>query len=315
MSSARRPPVHRLCPAALCVIRRAFMGALVAALAVVTMSTGHSAASWSSSGAGIVTTASHVLPAGSTPGVFAFGRFALISWAATTLPDGTRATGSFVYRTNTLDGSSVQVCATTINACFDTAIPDGTWHYTVQARLGTWVGPAGAPSAPIVVGGPAAAAVPDATTLVLVDPVPDLLDPVGPTGPTDPTVTPAPAPAAPEPEPTVADPVVVDPPVMDPVVVDPAVVDPVVVDPVVVDPPVVDPVVVDPPVVDPPVVDPVVVDPTVVEPAVVDPAVVDPSVVDPVVVEPADVAADVSAGVPADGPAGVSAGELSSGGG
>lgn len=208
------------------MITRAVLAAALAMTAALTLSVGSAAATWSTSGAGTAVTASQALPAGATPGVLGFGSFALVTWSATALPDGTRATSYVLQRTNVVDGSAVQVCAPTGTACLETGVPNGTWVYRVQARLGTWIGPWGAPSAPFQVGpAPLAAVAAD----VPLDPVP--LDPVAvvaadvPLDPVPLATDPVPAPVAlvvTDPVPAPVAPVAADPlPEPAPVVTDP----------------------------------------------------------------------------------------------
>jgi hypothetical protein len=262
-------------------IGRALLTTGLVMAAVVTLSMGRAAAGWSAAGTGSMASASQMVPAGGTPSVLMFGRIAIVSWPTISLPGGTPVSSYVLQRTNILNGTTVQVCATTGTICFEGSVPDGAWQYRVRGRLGAWIGAFGPPAATVYLGVPAPLAALDVPVAAVIDPAPALaptLVAVPEPSLVDPSLTADPAPTV-DPVPTAAPdaPAVLDPaPVVDPApAVEPA--------------PAVDPAAAPP-------VEPVAADPTAspVDPAAVDPAAVDPAAVDPAVVPaPALVAAPV----------------------
>ena len=92
-----------------------------------------------------------------------------LTWNASTLSTGTAAQGYYLTRTRTSDGSTAAACgssATNLTAattCADSAVPDGTFHYTVTAVYNSWTAvsqsstsitidttPPAAPTAPVL---------------------------------------------------------------------------------------------------------------------------------------------------------------------
>jgi hypothetical protein len=118
---------------------------MLAALVVVGIAPG-AWASWtvgSASGGYGHAQAASVDP-GPTPAVQVYSNEVLITWAATTLTDGTAVTGYIVKRSGAI------VCTVSALGCLDTSIPSGSWTYTVTASYSGWTGPEGSPSTSVI---------------------------------------------------------------------------------------------------------------------------------------------------------------------
>ncbi|HEY0521386.1 MAG TPA: hypothetical protein VGC84_17985, partial [Ilumatobacteraceae bacterium] len=127
----------------------------VVAIALLAGATRRAAALYSTLSPGTGTGRAAVVPAGNTPTAVAAGRDMTVSWAPSTMSGGTPMSGYVVRR---FDNSGVEDtvlsgCAGIVAgvSCVENAVPVGTWRYTVTPRLGAWIGPASALSAPQVI--------------------------------------------------------------------------------------------------------------------------------------------------------------------
>jgi hypothetical protein len=94
------------------------------------------------------------MPDGSKPAGAVANRSVTVSWSAVSLPGG--AAGSYTVRRYTTGGALQSIGASCSGAvaatsCVETAVPPGTWRYTVAPRVGNWVGAEGALSDPVAV--------------------------------------------------------------------------------------------------------------------------------------------------------------------
>ncbi|MEA2352750.1 MAG: hypothetical protein QOJ14_1164, partial [Thermoleophilaceae bacterium] len=116
------------------------------AIAAVTPVTAANA-TWSGAGAGSHYVKAVSMPAGSTPTASVSNRSVTVSWAASTMPGGGAIASYVVKRYDTI--GNVQTigsgCSGTISAltCTETAVPGGTWKYSVAPTLGNWTGAEG----------------------------------------------------------------------------------------------------------------------------------------------------------------------------
>ncbi len=77
-----------------------------------------------------------------------------LSWSATTLTGGTPAESYTVRRYDTSNVAQAVLAGcdvVTTTSCVENNVPIGAWTYSVQARMGSWAGAEGAPSATITV--------------------------------------------------------------------------------------------------------------------------------------------------------------------
>ncbi|MEA2373773.1 MAG: hypothetical protein QOD53_236 [Thermoleophilaceae bacterium] len=132
---------------------------ILAALAVALLAPPAAAqAAWTGSGTGGQNAKAITLPVGNQPSVSVTGRNVTVSWSASTLPGGSPVSGYVIKR---YDGSgNAQTigsgCSGTVSAltCTETAVPSGTWKYTVAVQQGNWTGAESAQSAGAAVGSP-----------------------------------------------------------------------------------------------------------------------------------------------------------------
>src|SRR6185312_11995612 len=94
------------------------------------------------------------LPAGSAPNASATGTSVDLAWAATTF--SSPVDGYIVHSYDAATGTSRSIgpsCSGVLAAlsCTDTAIPDGTWYYTITPVLGNWRGSPGPASTPVTI--------------------------------------------------------------------------------------------------------------------------------------------------------------------
>ena len=114
-----------------------------------------SRAAWQSPGNGGQSARAITLPSGSTPSASVSNRSVSLSWSAASLPGGGAVGGYSVRRYST--GGALQsigsACSGTIvtTSCIETAVPGGTWRYTVAPVLESWTGAESAPSASVTV--------------------------------------------------------------------------------------------------------------------------------------------------------------------
>jgi hypothetical protein len=136
--------------------------AIVASLAVALITiAGPAVAAWSALGSGAGVVRARNMPSGSTPTVSVSGRNVSLTWGASAFPDGKLVNGYTIKR---YDGSgAVQTtkagCAGMIAAssCTESAVPPGTWRYSVTPVHGNWLGSESAFSAVATVGSPSLA--------------------------------------------------------------------------------------------------------------------------------------------------------------
>lgn len=129
------------------------------ALALAALAPGAVAhAAWTGTGAGAQSAKAVSMPAGNTPAASVSNRSVTVSWAVSNLPGGAPVSGYVVKR---YDGSgNVQTigsgCSGTIAAltCTETAVPGGTWKYSVTPTLGNWAGAESGQSTSVTVASP-----------------------------------------------------------------------------------------------------------------------------------------------------------------
>ena len=133
-------------------------GLAVAAVALAMAAPATANASWSQSSSGTHYARAVSMPAGKTPTASVSNRSVTVSWAASTLPDGTAIASYTVKRYDT--SGNVQTigsgCSGTISAltCTETAVPGGTWKYAVTPERSNWTGAEGPQSASVTVASP-----------------------------------------------------------------------------------------------------------------------------------------------------------------
>jgi len=136
------------------------MKRLIAIPLVLTLMTGVAWAYWNATsvpGGGGASAATSV-DQGATPTASAAGAAVTVSWAATTLTSGQAVTG---YQIKRYDAGSpfaqqtiLSACTGTITAltCLESAVPSGSWQYTVTPRFATnWLGLESAKSIAVIV--------------------------------------------------------------------------------------------------------------------------------------------------------------------
>ncbi len=132
----------------------------LAALAILAALAGSACAIWTpgpTRGPGAATAAS--VGAGSAPtATVSPGRAVVVSWSAATLSDGSPVGGYLVRRYDSATGTLASVglgCTGTIAAlsCTETAVPPGTWRYSVTPVIGVnWRGAESARSGAVTIG-------------------------------------------------------------------------------------------------------------------------------------------------------------------
>ena len=119
---------------------------LAAALVLLTAlgATDASRAAWQSPGTGGQSARAITLGAGSTPAAAVSNRSVTLTWSPSALPGGAEVAGYTVRRYSTAGtpqtigaGCSGTIAATT---CTETAVPPGSWRYSVEPRQGNWIG-------------------------------------------------------------------------------------------------------------------------------------------------------------------------------
>jgi hypothetical protein len=126
-------------------------------LAALVLAPGASA-SWDSSAGGFATAKARTMPTGSTPTAVRSNRSVTVSWTQASFSGGPAVSGYQVRRYSTAGvlqtiGSG---CNTTISGltCTETAVPAGSWRYSVTPRQGLWAGAESARSATVTVSAP-----------------------------------------------------------------------------------------------------------------------------------------------------------------
>jgi hypothetical protein len=87
----------------------------------------------------------------SPPAVQPQGRKVTVSWVAQRMEKGVKVERYIVVRHDP-SGHDTQVCGTATTTCKDTAIPDGTWSYTVRTAYASWQGPDSPSSVAVKIG-------------------------------------------------------------------------------------------------------------------------------------------------------------------
>jgi hypothetical protein len=137
---------------------RRLPGWLLAVIIAAGAGPGAAYAAWSGTGSASGKVQAATMPAGSAPTASAAGHSVTVSWSSETLM-GQSVTGYIVKRYNA--GGAAQTvgagCSGTITAlsCTESAVPAGTWTYTVTPQLYTWTGTASAASAAVTIQAPA----------------------------------------------------------------------------------------------------------------------------------------------------------------
>src|SRR4051794_1706476 len=134
--------------------RAVLIGMAIAAAALPAAAT----AAWTHGGSGAPTAKAVAMPTGSTPTASVSNRSVTVSWSASTMPGGGAGSGYVVKRYNT--SGTIQTigsgCSGTIAAltCTETAVPGGTWRYSVTPLKGNWTGTEGSQSSNTTVASP-----------------------------------------------------------------------------------------------------------------------------------------------------------------
>lgn len=123
-------------------------------------------AAWSGNGNGSGSSKARSLSTVATPTAAASGRNVTVNWSAP--GGGAPANGYIVKRYNTSNVAQTvgAACSGTIAAtsCVESAVPTGTWKYTVTAARGNWRGAESAYSSTVTVAAPALSLAPSTIT-------------------------------------------------------------------------------------------------------------------------------------------------------
>jgi hypothetical protein len=137
------------------------MGRLLPAVLVLLTALGApdaSRAAWQSPGTGAQAVKAITLPAGATPSATVSNRSVALSWTATPLPGGGSVSGYTVRRYTSAGVLQTigSACSGTVvsTSCTESNVPAGSWRYSVEPRLGNWVGAQSTLSAPVTVAAP-----------------------------------------------------------------------------------------------------------------------------------------------------------------
>lgn len=134
--------------------RRALLTIAIAAAAMPAAAD----AAWTAAGTGNQTAKAVSMPAGSTPTASVSSRSVTVSWSASTMPDGAAVSSYLVKRYDTSGNLQAigGACSGTISAlsCTESAVPGGSWRYTVTAVRSNWTGAESAQSSAVSVGSP-----------------------------------------------------------------------------------------------------------------------------------------------------------------
>ena len=135
---------------------------LVAALicSIVIGLVGPAWAQWDLTGPGGAYAKAVALPAGGTPAATVTGRNVSLSWAEVSLPGGANVQGYRVRRYDSSSGAEATVqtfCVGLVTslACTESAVPPGTWRYSVAPLHHNWMGAEGPRSSAVTVATPA----------------------------------------------------------------------------------------------------------------------------------------------------------------
>jgi hypothetical protein len=111
-------------------------------------------ATFSAAAAGAGGSGAQSVPQSAAPVAVATSREVTVSWAATTLSGGTSATSYVVrrYDTSNVVQPILDACVSVAgSSCVEHNVPAGTWVYSVQAQVGSWIGAESATSSQITV--------------------------------------------------------------------------------------------------------------------------------------------------------------------
>ena len=146
-------------------MRRLLLRTALVGVALVSAST--ALAYWQAAGAGFGTGPVGTLAAGNQPTASVSGQTVTLSWAQTLFRDnplgGYSGGGYAIKRHPTAGGASVTpntMCDTTITganttlSCQESAVPSGSWRYTITPLLSSWTGAQSAMSVSVAVGPP-----------------------------------------------------------------------------------------------------------------------------------------------------------------
>jgi len=121
--------------------------AVVTAFVVLTslLAVGSADAAWTQERAGVGVIRATAVGSGNVPALSKVGNSVKLTWAASSLANGTAVSGYIVRRYNALTGAEASVgsnCAGTIAAltCTETQVARGSWQYTITASRANWRG-------------------------------------------------------------------------------------------------------------------------------------------------------------------------------
>jgi hypothetical protein len=136
------------------MLARAAVVLLLASAAFVAYPVTPAAAEFLATGSGPALATSQSIPVSAPPVPVVTGREVTLSWSVTTLTGGTPAASYTVRRYDTSDVAQTVLAGcdvVTTTSCVENNVPIGTWTYSVQAGLGSWLGAEGSESAPVTV--------------------------------------------------------------------------------------------------------------------------------------------------------------------
>jgi hypothetical protein len=135
------------------VHRLAVMSALILVTAVVAVGSAYGA--WTKNGAGVGFIRATAVGSGNAPALSKVGNSVKLTWAASSLTNGTTVSGYVVRRYNAVTGAEATVgsnCASITAAltCTETSVGRGSWQYTITPSRANWRGPESAKSSTII---------------------------------------------------------------------------------------------------------------------------------------------------------------------
>jgi hypothetical protein len=135
-------------------MRRLSIAAVVIALTLAVP--GVAEARWSSTGTGRGYAGADSAPPGEQPTAVVAGRNVTLSWASSAFDDGTAVGGYVLHRYDAATDAAATVGAScsgvlSLLTCIETAVPAGTWYYTVSTKTAAWIGAEGQPSADVTI--------------------------------------------------------------------------------------------------------------------------------------------------------------------
>lgn len=135
---------------------RPLLGAAPAVALVALLTASSAAAAWNADGSGRGYSKASSLPAVAAPTASSSGRNVTVSWTA---PGGPTPVSGYVvkrYDSSNVEETVLAGCSGTVagTSCTETAVPTGTWRYSVTALRGNWRGAESAKSADVTVAGP-----------------------------------------------------------------------------------------------------------------------------------------------------------------